>query len=84
MPVLFGGHNLPPLVEIGLTDLPKFVGTPRDDRPGYCAATEIQIILNVTFFPMTLEMPKNLIIPRNIQNTFSYMYMNEMNFCIAE
>ena len=23
MPVLFGGHNLPPLVEIGSTDLPK-------------------------------------------------------------
>ena len=33
--VLFGGHNLPPLLEIGLTDLPKFWGrgTPRDDRP---------------------------------------------------
>ena len=23
VPVLFGGHNLPPMVEIGLTDLPK-------------------------------------------------------------
>ena len=23
VPVLFGGHNLSPLVEIGLTDLPK-------------------------------------------------------------
>ena len=23
MPVLFGGHNLPPLVEMELTDLPK-------------------------------------------------------------
>ena len=23
MPLIFGGHNLPPLVEIGLTDLPK-------------------------------------------------------------
>ena len=23
VPVLFGGHNLPPLVDIGLTDLPK-------------------------------------------------------------
>ena len=39
VPVLFGGHNLPPLVEIGLTDLPKSGGamappggTPRDDR----------------------------------------------------
>ena len=26
--VLFGGHNLPPLVEIGLTDLPESGGTP--------------------------------------------------------
>ena len=26
VPVLFGGHNLPPLVEIGLSDLPKFGG----------------------------------------------------------
>ena len=26
VPVLFGGHNLPPLVEIGLTDLPKSGG----------------------------------------------------------
>ena len=27
MPVLYGGHNLPPLVEIGLTDLTKSGGT---------------------------------------------------------
>ena len=26
LPVLFGGHNQPPLVEIGLTDLPKSGG----------------------------------------------------------
>ena len=26
MPVLLGGHNLPPLVEIGLTDRPKTGG----------------------------------------------------------
>ena len=26
VPVLFGGHNLPPLVEIGLTDLLKSGG----------------------------------------------------------
>ena len=26
VPVLFGGQNLPPLVEIGLTDLPKSGG----------------------------------------------------------
>ena len=41
VPVLFGGHNLSPLVEIGLTDLPKSGGamappaTLRDDRPDY-------------------------------------------------
>ena len=33
MPELFGGHNLPTLVEIGLTDLTKSEGVPRDDRP---------------------------------------------------
>ena len=32
VPVLFDGHNLPPLVKIGLTEMPKS-GTPRDDRP---------------------------------------------------
>ena len=26
VPAFFSGHNLPPLVEIGLTDLPKFGG----------------------------------------------------------
>ena len=45
VPVLFGGHNLPPLVEIGLTDLPKFggastPGTPRDDRPEQSTAVQ--------------------------------------------
>ena len=40
VPVLFGGHNRPPMVEIGLTDLPKSGGamTPpapsgQDDTP---------------------------------------------------
>ena len=28
VPLLFGGHILPPLVEIGLTDLPKSGGAP--------------------------------------------------------
>ena len=26
MPVVYGGHNLPPLIEIGLTDLQKTIG----------------------------------------------------------
>ena len=33
VPVLFGGHNLPPLVEIGLTDLPKSVGAMAPPAP---------------------------------------------------
>ena len=42
VPVSFGGHNLPPLVEIGLIDLPKSggAGTPRDDRPAIQQAKE--------------------------------------------
>ena len=34
VPVLFGGHNLPLLVEIGSNDLSKGIpGIPRDDTP---------------------------------------------------
>ena len=33
VPVLFGGHNLPPQVEIGLTDLPKSGGTMAPPAP---------------------------------------------------
>ena len=33
MPVLYGGHNLPPLVEIGLTDQPKIGGTMAPPAP---------------------------------------------------
>ena len=33
VPVLFGGHNLPPLVEIGLTDLPKSGGVMAPPAP---------------------------------------------------
>ena len=32
-PVLFGGHNLSPLVEIGLTDLSKSVGAMAPTAP---------------------------------------------------
>ena len=46
VPVLFGGHNRSPMVEIGLTDLPKSGGvmappggTPRDDTPGNSCPT---------------------------------------------
>ena len=31
--VSYGGHNLPPFVEIGLTDLPKFVGAMAPPAP---------------------------------------------------
>ena len=33
VPVVFGGHNLPPLVEIGLTDLPKTGGAMAPPAP---------------------------------------------------
>ena len=33
VPVVFSGHNLPPLVEIGLTDLPKSGGTMAPPAP---------------------------------------------------
>ena len=33
VPVLFGGHDLPPLVEISLTDLPKSGGAPPGITP---------------------------------------------------
>ena len=33
MPVSFGGHNLPHLVEIRLTDLPKSAGTMAPPEP---------------------------------------------------
>ena len=33
VPVLFGRHNLPPLVEIGLTDLPKSGGAMATPAP---------------------------------------------------
>ena len=33
VPVLFSGHKLPPLVEIGLTDLPKFGGAMAPPAP---------------------------------------------------
>ena len=33
VPLLFAGHNLPPLVEIGLTDLPKSEGVMGPPEP---------------------------------------------------
>jgi hypothetical protein len=33
VPVLFSGNKLPPLVEIGLTDLPKFGGAMAPPAP---------------------------------------------------
>ena len=45
VPVLFGDHNLPPLVEIGLTDLPKSGGAMATPEPpgttGLIAGTSI-------------------------------------------
>ena len=52
VPVLFGGHNLPPLplVEIGLTDLPKSGGAMappaplRDDTPAMQHGSTILVV----------------------------------------
>ena len=44
VPVLFGGHNLPPLVEIGLTDQPKSGGAMAPPAPtGTTPLTNIKI-----------------------------------------
>ena len=40
-PVSFGGHNLPPLVEIGLTDLSKYAMAP--PAPGTTGLVGIQL-----------------------------------------
>ena len=47
MPVIFGGFNLPPLVKVGLTDLPKSGGTPRDDRLDLCKELKLVIITSL-------------------------------------
>ena len=44
--VLFGGHNLPPLVEIGLTDLPKSEGAMAPPAPP--GTTGLQCTYNVS------------------------------------
>ena len=53
VPLLFGGHNLPPLVEIELTDLPKSGGAivppappARDDRPGFYTTGKFMQYIN--------------------------------------
>ena len=35
-PVLLGGHNWPPLVEIGLTEIPESGGAPPGTTPLMC------------------------------------------------
>ena len=41
LPILFGGHNLPPLIEIGLTDLPKSGGTMAPPAPPWTTTLNI-------------------------------------------
>ena len=43
VPVLFGGHSLPPLVEIGLTDLPKSGGAMAPRHPQERQACTLRI-----------------------------------------
>ena len=44
VPALFGGHNLPPLVEIGLTDLPTSGGAMAPPAPP--GMTPLQYVVN--------------------------------------
>jgi hypothetical protein len=67
VPVVFGGYNLPPLVEIGLTDLPKFrggtPGTPRDNRPGLLTWLSVCVLTIWYFRPFGnagLQSPRDL------------------------
>ena len=45
VPALFGGHNLPPLVEIGLTDLPTSGGAMAP--PGMTGLLSIMVCINL-------------------------------------
>ena len=48
VPVLFGGHNLPPLVEIGLTDLPTSGGAMAwHPAPGTTDLLSIMVCINL-------------------------------------
>ena len=49
VPVIFGGHNLLPLVEIGLTDLPKF-GSLEEGRSLISAYRSLAITTNTSGF----------------------------------
>ena len=47
MPVLYGGHNQPPLVEIGLTDLPKFGGAMAPPAPPGTTGLHNMYVINL-------------------------------------
>ena len=49
IPVLFGGHNLPPLVEIGLTDLPKSGGAMVPPAPPGTTGLPFALLFNPCF-----------------------------------
>ena len=49
VPVLFGGHNLPPLVEIGLTDLPKSGGAMAPPAPPGTTGLQPEDLENTPF-----------------------------------
>ena len=45
VPVFFGGHNLPPVVEIGLTDLPWHTQHPQERKAlAFCLPEHIRPI----------------------------------------
>ena len=70
VPVLFGGHKLPPLFEIGLTDLPKSGGAMAlSATPG---AIPLSIFLLLVLFLSIFEMTKCL-----FKSRISITYLNQ-------
>ena len=79
VPVLFGGHNLPPLVEIGLTDLPKTggatgtPGTPRDDRLANAGGRSANFGVHLKYICNRRPFEVKCF-------TFTYFWYNELGF----
>ena len=81
VPVLFCGHNMPPLVEIGLTDLPKSAMA----LPGTTGLTNLPIkdtlyLLCELVFRSHLRKPGYNQVSSS-SNKSSYNYSNPMDYC---
>ena len=65
VPVLFGGHNLSPLVEVGLTDLPKSGGAMVAPEPP-----------GITGLLITLKVNPNLLVTFTLQAALLFTTKN--------